>query len=251
MIFFKKLYQRFLEYRARKRILEEFSDLDEVLLDKRLEILDEIATPLFAEIGLKNWNGRYIWSSNFNEEGIKHVVEYNVLRHYKGTFSFGNCFQEIPSISGRNKFVNHRTEKSVGILYYNRTEAAQKALNNWDRKNMGADIVSTANEVKFRSSLQDVLSVNVGLIGKWFSENKTIDQNIAEMIKEKNNPPFEIGKRIITPDYVLAFLYKMKNNHELSELSIDSYITDTRENGVSKELFMDRVSKVVDVNSIR
>ncbi|WP_282081433.1 hypothetical protein [Aquimarina algiphila] len=112
-------------------IYDDIQNLDEVLLEKRIEIFAKVVTPRFAEIGLNNWNGKYIWFSDFNDEGIKHVVEYNVLKGFGGSFSFGNCFDFVPTISGK-KLINHRTDKSTKVIYFNRLESWQESFKKTD-----------------------------------------------------------------------------------------------------------------------
>ena len=55
-------------------------------LKNGFEIFNEVVTPKFAEIGLNNWNGKYLWYSDFNKEGIKHVIEYNVFKSFGAHF---------------------------------------------------------------------------------------------------------------------------------------------------------------------
>ena len=43
---------------------------------------------------------------------------------------------------------------------------------------------------------------------KWFEENKTIDQNITKLLSEIENPTYEIGRRVISFEYILGFLYE-------------------------------------------
>lgn len=98
MNIFKKIKDVIDRRKSIDNIHDDIQNLDEVLVEKRIEIFKEIVTPKFAEIGLNNWNGKYLWYSNFNEEGIKHVIEYNVFKYYGGSFTFGNCYNFIPRI---------------------------------------------------------------------------------------------------------------------------------------------------------
>ena len=202
----------------RRIFLQEFYDdvqnLDEVLLEKRIEILKEIATPKFAEIGLNNWNGKYLWFSDFNEEGIKHVIEYNVLKGFAGAFTFGNCFNFVPTISGK-KLINHRTEKSTKILYLKKTESWQKSIET--QRHLNPDKINTMNEKKFRQSLKKVLNKNLPKMRTWFKENNTTKENINSLKEDVENPPFEIGTRIISFEYLLAFLDKEKSEFWINE----------------------------------
>lgn len=204
---FRKIKETLEKRKVLNDSIEEFKNLDEVLLEKRIQIFSEIVTPKFTEIGLKNWNGKYIWYSDFNNEGIKKVIEYNVSKGFGGSFTFGNCFSFVPTISSK-KLLNHKTEKSTKIIYFKRLDGSQKSLENNTRCN--PDRISTVNEEKFRLSLNTMLANNLSKLQKWFGDNDTIEKNIVNLTYDINNPPYEIGQRTISNEYVLAFLLAQK-----------------------------------------
>jgi hypothetical protein len=214
-------------------------NLDEVLLAKRLEVFKEIVTPKFAEIGLKNWNGKYIWFSDFNEEGVKHVIEYNVFKYYGGSFSIGNCFQSVPTISGK-KLINHRTDKSTKVIYFKRLEGWKNSFEKNKRAN--PDRISTINEEKFRKSLNNVLSNNIPKLKKWFDEKTSIDDNISGLLKDVDEPAFEIGQRIISSEYILAFLYQQKGDSKSANYWMEQHFKKSLHNESEMELLMNRIS---------
>ncbi|WP_109435356.1 MULTISPECIES: hypothetical protein [Aquimarina] len=219
-------------------IYDDIQNLDEVLLEKRIEIFAKVVTPRFAEIGLNNWNGKYIWFSDFNDEGIKHVVEYNVLKGFGGSFSFGNCFDFVPTISGK-KLINHRTDKSTKVIYFNRLESWQESF----KKNrpINPDRISTVNEQKFKDSLNRVLSNNIPKLKKWFNGKTTIEKNISALLKDIKNPPFEIGQRIISFEYILAFLHKEIKDYELANYWINKHFDKGLNSENEKELILKRI----------
>lgn len=218
---FKKLKQRFGQCAILDEVMDEMNTLDEVLLEKRLEIFKEIVTPEFAKIGLANWNGKYLWFSDFNDDGIKHVVEYNVFKYYGGSFSYGNCFSSVPTFSGK-KLINHRTEKSTKIHFYRRLDGWQNSMAKNSRNN--PDKISTINEEKFRKSLDDVLLRNVPKLTEWFKNHETLEQNLTGLKTEIEHPPFEIGQRIISCEYQLSFLNKQKGDHETAEFWLQKHV---------------------------
>ena len=224
----------------RQKAIDEFFDdvesLDEVLLDKRLEIFQEVVSPRLSKIGLNNWNGKYIWFSDYNDEGIKHVVEYNVLKGFGGCFSFGNCFDCVPTISGK-KLVNHRTDKSTKIIYFQRLEGWQESYEK--NKLINPDRISTVNEQKFRDSLELVLFNNVPKIKNWFDNKTTLEQNITGLLYDVNNPAFEIGQRIISSEYILAFLYKQKGDLKSAEFWLKEHF----KKGINSELECELLTK--------
>ncbi|SFI55586.1 hypothetical protein [Olleya namhaensis] len=221
-------------------IYDDIENMDVVLLEKKLEIFSEMVTPKFAEIGLKNWNGKYIWYSDFNDEGIKHVVEFNVFKYYGGSFSFGNCFQSVPTLSGK-KLINHRTDKSTKIIYYKRLEGWQKSFEH--NKPFNPDKISTVNEQKLRKSLDKVLSNNIPKLQKWFNEKTTIEENISGLLKDVENPSFEIGQRIISTEYILAFLYKQKDDLDSAEYWIQEHFKKSLNDKTEMELIIKRIKK--------
>ncbi|MCC7452647.1 MAG: hypothetical protein IT222_00665 [Crocinitomix sp.] len=225
MNFLQKIKNILDRKKAINEIYDDLNNLDEVLLEKRLHILNEIATPKFSEIGLKNWNGKYLWFSDFNEDGIKFVVEYNVFKSFGGCFSFGICYDFVPSISAQNKLIYHKTDKSTKIIYYKRLEGWQKSLQM--HSTINPDKISTINEVKFRNSLNYVIENNLPKLQKWFYENRTSEQNIKNLLYDINHPTTEIGRRIISFEYILSFIYAKKNNFESAEF----WITKHLENG--------------------
>lgn len=220
MSIFNKIRDLVNRRKAINDIYDDIKNLDEVLLEKRIAIFKEIVTPKFATIGLNNWDGKYLWFSDFNEEGIKHVIEYNVFKYYGGSFTFGNCFSFVPTISGKN-LINHRTEKSTKIIYLKRLEGWQNKMEN--NSPINPDKISTVNEKKFRDSLNKVLTENIPKLNKWFQENRTIEENIAGLLTDIKNPPFEIGQRTISFQYVLGFLYKSTGDIESAEYWINKH----------------------------
>jgi len=224
--------------KAVNEIYNYIQNLDEVLLEKRIEIFQEIATPKFTEIGLNNWNGKYLWYSDFNEYGIKHVVEYNVFKYYGGSFSFGNCFNFTPTVSGK-KLINHRTDKSTKIIYYKRLEGWQKQMEN--NSPINPDKISTVNEQKFRESLNKVLTENIPKLKMWFQGKKTIEENISGLLADIKNPPFEIGQRIISFEYVLGFLYKQKDDIKSADHWINKHFEKSLNNESEKEMIKERI----------
>ena len=214
MNLFRKIKEKIQQNIALNEIMEDMKGLDEVLLEKRLEIFKEIVTPEFSKIGLKNWNGKYLWYSDFNEYGVKHVIEYNVFKFYGGSFSYGTCFSFVPTFSGK-KLMNHQTDKSTKIHFFKRIDEWQKSMEN--NSHINPDKISTINEEKFRKTLNEVLQRNLSRLKIWFENHQTLEQNIIGLEKDVKIPPYEIGQRIISSEYILSFLYKQKKDLKAAE----------------------------------
>lgn len=234
MNIFRDIKNYFRRKREMQELFDDIKDIDEVLLDKRLEVFQEIVTPAFAEIGLHNWNGKYFWFSDFNEEGIKHVIEYHVFKGYGGSFSYGICFDFVPTISGK-KLINHRTEKSTKIIYDKLLEGWQ---NDKERKKEKPYKVKTFNETKFRVSLNKVLWYNTPKIQKWFKANQTLDQITNSLVEDVKNPPYayEFEGKIITYEYILTFIYKKKKDHKTSEYWMNKHVEKSFNTEIEIEL---------------
>lgn len=243
MNIFKKIKEIFKRRKALNEIYDDLNNLDQVFLEKKLQIFNELITPRFAEIGLKNWNGKYLWFSDFNEEGIKHVVEFNVFKYFGGCFSYGNCYDFIPTFSNKNKISFHRTDKSTKILYYKRFKGWQKSYE--DNSPINIDKISTVNEDKLRKSIQLVLDNNISYIQNWFKNNKSIDENISSLLIELENSTDEIGfaQPVISTDYLLGFLYEKKEKNELSKFHFLKHFEKKRykeDNEIQLKILKDR-----------
>lgn len=216
MNIFKKIKEVFERRKALNEIYDDLNNLDEVLLEKRLEIFNELITPQFAEIGLANWNGKYLWFSDYNEDGIRHVIEYNVFRYFGGSFTYGNCYNFVPVFNNKNKLSYCKTDKSTKVMYYKRFKGWQKSYETESQINV--DKISTVNEEKLRKSINLVLENNLSYLNEWFNKTKTLDENIAALKFDYENPPFEYShvKRRISVNYLLSFLYDKKGEKDLS-----------------------------------
>jgi len=71
-------------------------------------LLHEIITPKLLDIGLTKYDGNYTWFSEFNSQKIKFVFHYNLMKGETGTFTYGNCFQFVPTYSNSAKMINHK-----------------------------------------------------------------------------------------------------------------------------------------------
>jgi hypothetical protein len=80
--------------------------------------LDEIISPKIINRGLV-WNGNYLWFSQ-PQNSIRHVFKYSKLKGETGTFEWGVCIDFVPTIF-LNKLRFHRTDKSVQLLLFERT----------------------------------------------------------------------------------------------------------------------------------
>lgn len=205
---------------SKDELLENFENFEELSSQMKIDILSEIVTPKMKDIGLNNWNGKYFWYSDFNEIGIKKVVEYRVTKGFSDFFRFGNCFYFIPTHNTK-KLKNHKTPKSTHIQYAFHTQGYK----DYDRKliTTNVDAINTMNEKVYLKSLGEFLDKNIKLINDWFLSNQTIEDNI-KTLKSQISDPDNSGPLLITPEFILSFLYKRINENKLSQKWIEKYI---------------------------
>lgn len=214
MRFFDKLFGKpfsFLEH--------SLDDFQEVSAQQRVDIFKEIVTPEFEKIGLNKWDGKYTWFNDFNNENVKHVVHYQVLKGIQGSFSYGNCFSFIPTVSNGKKLINHRTDKSTILHLFERLDGWKGSFEN--NKN-SKDFVLHWNEKEFRNSLESIIKTYPIKMRKWFEDNSTVNQNIQSATKQVlQKGSYEYHG----PDqkYILAFLYANKGDISTAVKLIDEH----------------------------
>lgn len=226
MIFFNKIKEYFHRRNAINEIYDDIKNLDEVFLERRIEIFNELITPRFAEIGLKNWDGKYLWHSDFNNEGIRHVIKYEVFKYFGGSFSYGNCYDFIPTFDNKNQLKYHKSKSNIIIFDYNKLDGWQEDYEkNYTKKPYK---ISTVNEKKLRDSIFSVLDYNLLIINKWFLNNKTIDENIQNLVFKIKNPEFEYShiQRSISSNYITSFLYASKEDYSNSLKYMEQHFKD-------------------------
>lgn len=216
MNFINKIKEFFYRRAALNEIYDDINNLDVVLLEKRIEIFNELITPRFAEIGLNNWDGKYVWYSDFNNEGIRHVIKYEVFRYFGGSFSYGNCYDFIPTFNNKNELKYHKSKSNIIIV-------DRKILEGWQEDNKinyskKPYKISTVNEDKFRKSIFSVLDYNISIIDNWFKDNDTKEKNLKNLLYKIDNPEFQLEhtQKAISEDYIASFIYASKNDFNKS-----------------------------------
>jgi len=170
-------------------------------------LLHEIITPKLLDIGLTKYDGNYTWFSEFNSQKINFVFHYNLMKGETGTFTYGNCFQFVPTYSNSAKMINHKTDKSTKLHLFERTEGWRKSFEG----EPFTDKTSHWGETDCRKSIEELLEKYIPIMETWWINNSTIDQNIktANYQIEKGG-----GYRVNHPkaNYIKAFLTGKKGN---------------------------------------
>lgn len=174
------------------------------------EKLNSFLSPQMKEMGLFNWDKNYHWSSDFNEYGTKHVLEYVCTKGVSGTFQYGNFFNFIPTINEKGKVLKNHTqlqlfERAKGWHDSFETEESVKEYR-----------VSHWNEYFFDKTLPIIFNGEKVRIAEWFTSNENIEQNIETTLRQINDGG---AYSINSPNqkYILAFLYAKNGDVSLAK----------------------------------
>lgn len=174
------------------------------------ELLIKHVAPVAIELGLTSSTNKNQWFNQFDKNGIKHVIQFQQSKGNEAILSYGNCFEFIPTISGSNKIVNHRTDKSTKLHLF---EYANTATKKHFFKTKQLEPISLHNEKEFEKTLSNSILGHKEIIENWFRSNSSIIQNIETCLDQLNQKE-KYSLHYPTHDYVLSFLYS-KNNEQL------------------------------------
>ena len=183
-------------------------------------ILNEIITPRMKVLGLNKYDGGYTWFNDFNEEGIKKVFHYNLMKGETGTFTYGSCFEFVPTYTNTATIKNHKTDKSTQLHLFERTEGWRKSFEG----EKFTDKTSHWGETEARKTIFDLIERYAPIMEAWWENNSTVEQNIntANYQIEKGR-----GYRVNHPkqNYIKAFLIgKIGNKDEAVELINEEFV---------------------------
>ena len=174
------------------------------------KLLIKHIVPVAKELGLINSINNNQWFNHFNENGIKHVIQFQKTKGNQAILAYGNCFEFLPTISGSNKIVNHRTDKSTKLHLF---EYANTATKKYFFRTKQLESISLNNEKEFEKTLSNCILGHKEIIRNWFKNNTSLNQNIASCIRQSNQND-GYAQHYPTYDYVLSFLYS-KNSDQL------------------------------------
>jgi len=142
--------------------------------------------------------------------------------------------------------VNHRTDKSTVIHHFKRYKGWEEAVVNFEPF-MLKDRISTANESRFRESLNESLERNTPIVKRWFSNNQRIEQNIRGLINDIENVAPEFAQRTISHEYLLGFLNAQIGDFEKTEGWINTHFKNRLvepEDETEMNLLLGRIQKM-------
>lgn len=201
------------------------------------EILNEILSSELDGIELTEWDKNYQWSGEFNEHGVKHVLEFITLKDNKATIHFGNVYNFIPVLSSDGKILS----KSKRLQLYERIDGWYKS---YQEKPSNQHEISLWNEYFFNKSIKQVLAIEKNNILQWFSKNETLEQNIqTSIIQIEKAGSYKRHK----PDqkFILAFLLAKNGEKEVAlDILKDFYKPLINKKPSSQKVF-DKMQKLI------
>jgi hypothetical protein len=189
-------------------------------------ILHHNLTPLLKPLGVSKYNGEYLWHSDFNDEGIKLVFKYTLMKGESGLFSWGACFGDIPTYTQAKELKNHRTDKSTTLHLWDWPKGYSRSFEGGGKP---TDLISHWGETKCRQTLHDVFIKYRSEIESWYKKANT-NTGCLELVNKQISNGGAYNVHSPNPKYILIFLTakagdKAKAFELLNEFKA-TYLTD-------------------------
>lgn len=188
-------------------------DISKVKPASKVEINDLLTLNVdssLCSIGLTNKLNDRTWFNEFDNNGIKNVVRFQLTKGLGGTFVFGKCFDFLPTISNSQKLKNHETSKSTTLHLFDWSDSIEVKNNLFLKKKLQ---ISVINKKQLSKDLEIFTNKGIKEINNWFEKNKSLDNCIDTCLKQ-----IYIGDQynLHSPNqiYVLSFLYAKKGDNE-------------------------------------
>jgi hypothetical protein len=165
-------------------------------------ILNEKLSPFLKELGLMNYNGEFLWYSDFNVEGIKMVFKYTLMKGESGLFSWGLCFKDIPTFTQAKELKYHRTEKSTTLHLFEWPVGYAKSFEGGGRP---TDLISHWGENECILSINEVFKKYRNELIGWYGNSKTTELCL-ELANEQINKGGSYNIHFPNPKYIRIFL---------------------------------------------
>ncbi len=171
----------------------------------RKRILTNALSPLLQKVGVNKYDGNYLWYSDFNQDGIRRVFKYSLLKGDSGVFTWAVCIKHIPTVSSAKKLQYHKTDKNIATHLWEWPAGYSVSL---ERDVMPTDLISQSGEKQFRRDLQDVFSKYQSDIADWYRRTDTL-AGCLEVANAQIAHGGMYALRWPTPNYVKIFLLAM------------------------------------------
>jgi hypothetical protein len=206
-------------------------------------ILNEILTPLLSSRGLTKYNGEYLWYSDFNNDGIKLVFKYTLMKGERGLFSWGVCIEDIPTYTQKKELKNHRTDKSTTLHLWDWPKGYSKSFEGGGKP---TDLVSHWGEKECRHTINEVFNKYSNEIELWYGKASTTT-GCLELANEQIDKGGAYNIHFPNPKYVLIFLTaKLGNKTKAFELLNDLKTSYLNYDSSWEELFL-QIEKKIDL----
>jgi len=191
-----------------------FGNSSDVMIPNRetiKRIFNAVTSPVFENMDLSNEKNTYIWSSNYNTEGIKIIIQFK-YRRQNAMLLVGTNFDFIPMIS------QGKISKQTDQLHL--YEAMLTTVGSENR-------ISLRNKKIFKQTLELFLQENTKRIEKQIQQSLSIQENIDIALQQLQDPTELYKIRDPQPKYVLPFLYAKLGNKEKALELMNDYLAKT------------------------
>lgn len=199
---------------------------------------DEIVEKVLKEnFELKKCSNKHIWYGEW-ENNRRMVV--HLYYFYSHEIRFGYNYDFTPVLNNQNKFVYHRTDKSVDLnvmdLYLNHITYDCEHLNNMETHNIRRHYqlpeFGSTGELDFEKTyIENVVRNNIGFM-KCFYKNISSDEDIIGFL----NHTIEKGNMFQKYRYIWtkAFLYAKLQDMDRAIITMGEYRKNIPENVIKK-----------------
>lgn len=193
--------------------------------------LNEVVSPRLSKIGL-NFYSDYLWFSK-STDSIRKVFKYSLLKGNQGTFTWGVCFDFIPTISG-NTLKFHKTEKSVTLHLFEWTDEYANSFSGgkWD-----GGVISHWDINKLGKSVDRLLDKYENKMVDFYAGASTIEKSIKITEKQiQDQKSYDLHSP--NPKYLLPFLLARNQQIDKSILALNelTYLNDELRTKIEKIL---------------
>ncbi len=203
-------------------------DISKVNPTSKVEINDLLTLNVdksLKSMGLTNSLNERIWFDEFDENGMKNVVRFQLTKGLGAVFVFGKCFDFLPTISDSQKLKNHKTSKSTTVHLFDWSDSIEVKKNLIFTKHLK---ISVINKKQLAKDLEIFAKKGINEIKNWFDKNKSIESCIDTCLNQisKGN-----GYSLHYPNqvYVLSFLYAKIGDNQKANFYFDKYLRERHE----------------------
>ena len=166
-------------------------------------ILNEKLTPLLREIGLTKYNDEYLWYSDFNEERIRLVFKYDLMKGASGLFSWGVCFADVPTYRQTKKLKHHKTDKSTTLHLWDWPRGYSKSFEGGGRP---TELISHWGEKECKRTIFEIFNKYGSEIILWYKKAGTISGCMEIVTEQINRGKGAYNMHFPHAKYILIFL---------------------------------------------